>query len=145
MPAVGGSGSPPTHAQEMAFFFSPGGFSSEKDKQLVNNRPGSGPSLHPGPGDSGDSAPRPVAEDQAIVTPPGGGSTRKNHLFESLSFSGSPLYRAEADASAAKMTANVGVGGTPRFPWLPGEPQRVRPFCCLECMWIQGRKCETLV
>lgn len=72
MPAVGGSGSPPTHAQEMAFFFSPGGFSSEKDKQLVNNRPGSGPSLHPGPGDSGDSAPRPVAEDQAIVIPPGG-------------------------------------------------------------------------
>lgn len=41
MPAVGGAGSLSTYAQEMAFF-TPGGFSSEKDKQLVNTILGQG-------------------------------------------------------------------------------------------------------
>lgn len=138
-----GAGSPSTHAQEMAFF-TPGGFSSEKDKQLVNNHPGSGPSLHPGPGGSGYSAPRPVSEDQAIIAHPGG-QHKQNHLCKSPSSSGSSLYRADADGSTAKMTLSLGVGGTPLFPWLPGEPQRVRPFCCPVCLWIQVRKRETLV
>lgn len=35
MPTVGGAGSPSSCAQEMAFL-TPGGFSSEKDKLLVN-------------------------------------------------------------------------------------------------------------
>jgi len=83
MPTAGSAGSPSTHAQEMAFF-TPGGFSSEKDKQLVNNHPGSGPSLHPGPGGSGYSAPRPVSEDQAIVAHPGWAAQAKPSLQEPI-------------------------------------------------------------
>lgn len=143
MPAVGGAGSLSTHAQEMAFF-TPGGFRSGKDKQLVNNHPGSGPSLHPGPRGSGHSAPRPVSEDQAIAAHPGGWH-KQNHLCKSLSSSGSSLYRADAAGPPAKTTVSMGVGGTPLFPWLPGEPQRVWPFCSPVCLLIQVRNLETLV